>query len=68
LAAYFGSNITPSLYDEAIATCYDEVKPLIANYVGQLHMQDFQNCLCEFSKYMRVKNGEGHARNSYVAR
>jgi hypothetical protein len=29
-------------------------------------MQDFQNCLCEFSKYMRVLGG-GHARNGYRA-
>jgi hypothetical protein len=66
LSAYFGKTITPKYYQEAIECCYDEVKPLLANYVPTLHMQDFQNCLCEFSKYARVKEG-GHARNSYVA-
>lgn len=66
LTAYFGKTITPRFYQEAIECCYDEVKPFLANYVPTLHMQDFQNCLCEFSKYVRVKEG-GHARNSYVA-
>jgi hypothetical protein len=66
LSAYFGKTITPKYYQEAIELCYDEVRPLLANYVPVLHMQDFQNCMCEFSKYARVKEG-GHARNSYVA-
>jgi hypothetical protein len=66
LSAYFGKAITPKYYQEAIELCYDEVRPLLANYVPELHMQDFQNCMCEFSKYVRVKEG-GHARNSYVA-
>ena len=30
-----------------------------------LHAQDFQNCLCEFDKYMRVKLGEGKPRSGY---
>lgn len=67
LTAYFGKTITPRLYQEAIEQCYDETIPLVMPYVGHIHMQDFQNCLCEFSKYMKVKNGAGHARNSYVA-
>lgn len=28
-------------------------------------LMDLQNCLCEFDKYMRVRNGEGRARNRY---
>lgn len=31
-----------------------------------LHMQDIQNCLCEFDKYIRVKEG-GRAKSSYRA-
>lgn len=27
--------------------------------------QNLQNCLCEFDKYMRVKNGEGRPRSRY---
>jgi hypothetical protein len=63
LEAYYGARVTPKSYQQAIKTCHAEVAPLIKP-VGRLHMQDFQNCLCEFSKYTRVLNG-GHARNGY---
>jgi len=29
--------------------------------------QDLQNCLCEFDKYMRVKNGTGRSKRTYNA-
>ena len=29
------------------------------------NMQDLQNCLCEFDKYVRVYNGEGTPRSRY---
>ena len=32
-----------------------------------LHMQDFQNCLCEFSKYWRAHSGEGVPKQRYYA-
>ena len=65
LEAYFGRPVRPAGFTAALAQCYAEVKPLIAEYVPPIHMQDFQNCLCEFSKYVRVKEG-GHARNRYT--
>jgi hypothetical protein len=30
-----------------------------------LHAQDVQNCLCEYDKYMRVKNGTGRSKRNY---
>lgn len=30
-----------------------------------MHLQDLQNCLCEFDKYERVRLGEGVPRNRY---
>lgn len=30
-----------------------------------IHAQDLQNCLCEFSKYMRIKNGDPGRRRPY---
>lgn len=30
--------------------------------------QDLQNCLCEFDKYMRVKNGTGKSKRNYNGR
>lgn len=65
LEAYFGRPVRPSGFTAALAQCYAEVKPLIAEYVPPIHAQDFQNCMCEFSKYVRVKEG-GHARNRYT--
>lgn len=53
-----------ALYQSEIQTAYDEVYPLVMGRVGPLHMQDFQNCLCEFSKYMKVKRDpKAHVRN-----
>lgn len=64
LTAYYGRPSTPGTFAKDIDQCYAEVMPLVANYVGEIHMQDFQNCLCEFSKFERVKHG-GKARNNY---
>ena len=64
LAAFYGKPITPSMYPEAIRMAYDLVMPHVFIEGEPLHMQDFQNCLCEFSKYVRVSEG-GHARNRY---
>lgn len=33
--------------------------------IPRIHMQDLQNCLCEYDKYMRVKLGEGRPRSLY---
>ncbi len=67
LEAYFRERVLPSGYHRAIAKCWEEVRPLLAADLQDLHMQDFQNCLCEFSKYIRIKEG-GHARNRYPSR
>lgn len=66
LGAYYGAHVRPAAFTQALQACYAEVEPLLADYARDLHMQDFQNCMCEFSKYMRVKGG-GHARNRYTA-
>lgn len=52
---------------ELAAECFELVKPYIPEYVPPIHMQDFQNCLCEFSKYMRFRKGNGRVRNRYTA-
>lgn len=62
LSAYFGAQVTPRTFTEALSVCWNDVKA----DVPVMHMQDFQNCMCEFSKYIRVKEG-GHARNRYIA-
>lgn len=60
--------ITASTYRRTVKECYDLVIPHVADTVPPISMQDFQNCLCEFSKYCKVKFDNGHVRNKYVAR
>lgn len=68
LGWFFNKKVTPSAYEAMIKKCYDLTIPLIDRQVPSLHMQDFQNCLCEFSKYMKVKHENGHVRNRYSPR
>lgn len=37
-----------------------------AEIANAMDMQDWQNCMCEFDKYLRIQEG-GHVRNRYVA-
>ena len=62
LSAYFGKPVTPTTFRAYLTLCWQDVR----SSVPEMHMQDFQNCMCEFSKYVRVKEG-GHARNRYTA-
>lgn len=65
LQAFYGRPVTPSQFHVLIKQCYDEVIPLLPDYIPPIHMQDFQNCLCEFSKFMRYKHGDRRVRNKY---
>ena len=67
LTAYFGRPSTPGTFRKDIGICYEQTMPLVDEAIKPIHMQDFQNCPCEFSKYARVREG-GHARNRYDAR
>ncbi len=47
-----------------------EVQPWIENNLWDdnlylMDMQDWQNCMCEFDKYLRIKEDKGHVRNKY---
>lgn len=66
LNRFFGrkleGNISASLYKIEIAA----LQAAVQQYCGMaLHAQDIQNCLCEFDKYVRVKNDEGKPRSGY---
>ena len=37
----------------------------MVRWVESLHLQDLQNCLCEFDKYERVLHGQGKPRSQY---
>lgn len=68
LSWYFYGNPNEPIgkyFENHINVCKSEVTPLIHSYVPAIHMQDFQNCLCEFSKYMKYKSGDTRVRNKY---
>ena len=70
LSWYFSgtpTGVTASFYQSALNVCRSEVDPLIPKHIPRISDQDFQNCLCEFSKYMKVKVLNGHVRNKYAA-
>jgi len=58
-------SITKTNFHSAMAECRALVDPLVPLYIPRISAQDFQNCLCEFSKYYRVKYEHGHVRNKY---
>jgi hypothetical protein len=65
---YFGMEpeaaMSEAVFRRRIAVAWEEVRPLLNADLQSLHMQDFQNCFCEFSKYNRILNG-GRAKNGY---
>jgi hypothetical protein len=60
------TGVTSSYYDAAFNVCRRETDPLVPDYIPRISDQDFQNCLCEFSKFMKVKRDpRAHVRNKY---
>lgn len=47
-----------------LARVHAAIAPALCG-VPRLHAQDFQNCLCEFDKYERVRLGEGAPKQLY---
>jgi hypothetical protein len=60
LTYFFGASITATGYNRAIGSAWQLVQPELPIGLQDLSMQDFQNCFCEFSKFMR-----GYGRNKY---
>lgn len=52
---YIWPDFKDSEYKERMAQLYKHMPKDIANM--RIHAQDLQNCLCEFSKYMMLKEG-----------
>lgn len=66
---FFGEDIPPKryqLYMDQVANyllIQDAAGPLRTR--GRINMQDLQNCLCEYDKFMRVTNNEGRSKRKY---
>lgn len=60
------TGVTASRYQDNLVRCMDDVMLMVHPDIPRISNQDFQNCLCEFSKYMKVKNDpHAHVRNHY---
>lgn len=69
---FFGRPVgaTPTSYNRLLNICRSQVDPILQECHPDIPMisdQDFQNCLCEFSKYMKQLHGDTHVRNRYQA-
>jgi hypothetical protein len=54
---------------ENLILLHEQVTPaLIECGIGELHNQDLQNCLCEFSKFTKVARGLGRPRQVFKNR
>jgi len=68
---YFGRKINISEYATAINTVAEELPEEAYDVIrskgkyDSFNTQDLQNCLCEYDKYMRVKNGTGRSKRGY---
>lgn len=60
---YIFGGATPTTYQILMYNLFDVMPPDI-RAMG-IHAQDLQNCLCEFSKYMRHLNGENGRKRYY---
>lgn len=58
-------DFSPSQYQTLIRDTGIRIFPHTEAVVGKICAQDLQNCLCEFDKYMRVKNGTGRSKRRY---
>lgn len=58
IRAYVDSQLGHNISFKGAEVVFDNVMPKFCN-------QDLQNCLCEFDKYMRVKNGTGKSKRNY---
>lgn len=65
LSWFFDEKVTARNFHEKIEMAYRSTIPYVNRSVGTIDMQDFQNCLCEFDKYCRVRNGTGRSKRLY---
>ena len=65
LSWFYDRKVTPASYQEDIQKAWACIWPRLPVELQNLHMQDVQNVFCEVSKYARITEGRGHARNKY---
>jgi hypothetical protein len=69
LNRYFGRRLEGAISSQQFLREITLLQNAVVQYCGMaIHAQDIQNCLCEFDKYCRTKNGEGKPRSRYNGR
>ena len=58
---FFEKRVTAKNYQQSIKKAWEQGM----DHVPPMDMQDFQNCLCEYDKFMRVTNGTGRSKRKY---
>jgi hypothetical protein len=67
----FGKKIPPGKFSGAIAQVASQLSAesfQALQTIGYFNMQDLQNCLCEFDKFMRVMTKTGKSKRKYEGR
>jgi 5-hmdU DNA kinase, helical domain len=66
LRYYYGEAGMPGDFLTSLRRMIKEVSPLLTKNVGPLCAQDWQNVMCEYSKWKRTRNGEGRPKSYYT--
>ena len=67
LGWFWEKDIRPNTYREAIDKAFNLMEPYLPVSVWEIMcMQNFQNCFCEYDKFMRVTNGTGRSKRKYA--
>ena len=67
LTWFWEKDIRPNTYQKAIDDAYELIEGYLPVSVWAIMcMQNFQNCFCEYGKFMRVTNGTGRSKRKYV--
>lgn len=66
LTWFWEKDIRPNTYQKAISDAYELIEGHLPVSVWAIMcMQNFQNCFCEYDKFMRVTNGTGRSKRKY---
>lgn len=57
--------ISQAQFNDELQFIANEVSSLINLAEPRLTLHDWQNCMCEFDKYIRTENGSGRPRSTY---
>lgn len=66
LSVYWDLRVAPGNFLTYLHKMEAEVEPLLDSNIAPLCSQDWQNVMCEFSKYHKAKEGYGRPKSDYT--